>query len=165
MGISFGSVSKKPYVGSKEVTEAYVGSQLVYKAEKLPYHYVYLGTENEYFISPLVTLGTGAAITKPSWATTYKLALSSVTGNEIKINIDPDFVGQYFKFLCRSSAYQGNFTIRIYDSNTHYRLSTDYEVGQTETLKTTVKINENDKFISIRAQSQIYFDAMRFENP
>ena len=32
MGISFGSASKKPYVGSKEVQEAYVGSQLVYRA-------------------------------------------------------------------------------------------------------------------------------------
>ena len=164
MGISFGSKSVKPYVGSKEVTEAYVGSQLVYKAQKLPYHYVYLGTENEYFISPLVTLGAGAAITKPSWATTYKLALSSVTGNEIKINIDPDFVGQFFKFLCRSKSYQGNFYIRVYDSDTHYRLQTDYEIGQSETLKSTVKINANDKFLSIRTQSDIYFDAMRFED-
>ena len=31
MGISFGSTSKKPYVGSKEVQEAYVGSTLVYQ--------------------------------------------------------------------------------------------------------------------------------------
>lgn len=164
MGISFGSNSMKPYVGGKEVQEAYVGSQLVYKAQKLPYHYVYLGTENEYFISPLVTLGTGAAITKPNWATTYKLALSSATGNEIKINIDADFVGQYFKFLCRSSSYSGSFIIKIYDSATHVRLSTDYEVGQAEELKTTAKIGANDKFISIRAQSQMYFDAMRFED-
>lgn len=32
MGISFGSVGKKPYVGSKEVQEAYVGNQLVYQS-------------------------------------------------------------------------------------------------------------------------------------
>lgn len=32
MGISLGSSSKKPYVGSKEVKEAYVGSQLVYQS-------------------------------------------------------------------------------------------------------------------------------------
>ena len=31
MGISLGSSSKKPYVGSKEVQEAYVGSTLVYQ--------------------------------------------------------------------------------------------------------------------------------------
>lgn len=165
MGISFGSTGIKPYVGSKEVQEAYVGSQLVYKAEKLPYNYVFLGTENEYLISPLVVLGTGATITKPSWATTFKLDLNYVTGNEIKINITPDFVGNNFKFLCRSSSYTGNFYIRFYDSNTHYRTQSDFEVGQSETLKTTLKINANDKFISIRAQSQIYFDAMRFENP
>ena len=164
MAISFGNGAVKPYVGSSEIQEAYVGSQLVYKAQKLPYHYVYLGTENEYFISPLVTLGTGAAITKPSWATTYKIALSSATGNEVKINIDADFVGQFFRFLCRSSSYSGSFTIKIYDSATHARVSTDYEVGQSEVLKSTLKINANDKFISIRAQSQMYFDAMRFED-
>ena len=164
MGISFGSVGKKPYVGSKEVQEAYVGSQLVYKAQKLPYHYVFLGTENEYYISPLVTLGAGAAITKPGWATTYKIALSSATGNEVKINIDADFVGQRFKFLCRSAVYAGSFTIKIYDSATHVRISTDYEEAQSEELRTTVPIQPNDKFISIRAQSQMYFDAMRFED-
>ena len=32
MGISFGSTGIKPYVGSKEVQEAYVGSQLVYRS-------------------------------------------------------------------------------------------------------------------------------------
>ena len=32
MGISFGSTGIKPYVGSKEVQEAYVGNKLVYSA-------------------------------------------------------------------------------------------------------------------------------------
>ena len=164
MSISKGGQSVKPYVGSKEVKEAYVGSQLVYKAQKLPYNYVYLGNENDYLISPLVVLGTGTTITKPSWATTYKLGLGGLVGNEIKINITPDFVGNFFKFLCRSASYNGSFYIRIYDSNTHYRIQSDFEVGQSETLKITVKINANDKFISISSQSQIYFDAMRFEN-
>ena len=36
MSISFGSTSIKPYVGSKEVQEAYVGSQLVYKGKPNP---------------------------------------------------------------------------------------------------------------------------------
>lgn len=164
MAISFGSNGVKPYVGGSEIQEAYVGSQLVYKAQKLPYHYVFLGTENEYFISPLVTLGTGAAITKPEWATTYKIALSSATGNEVKINIDADFVGQRFKFLCRSAVYAGSFTIKIYDSATHVRISTNYEEAQSEVLRSTATIQPNDKFISIRAQAQMYFDAMRFED-
>ena len=164
MGISFGSASKKPYVGSKEVQEAYVGSQLVYKAEKLPYNYVYLGTENGHFISPLVVLGKGTTITKPSWATTYKLGLGALVGNEIKINITADFVGNHFKFLCRSASKTGSFYVRIYDSDAHYRVQSDFEAGQSETLKTTLKINASDKFISISTVSQIYFDAMRFEN-
>ena len=164
MGISFGSKTIKPYVGGKEVQEAYVGSQLVYKAQKLPYHYVFLGTENEYYISPLVTLGAGAAIKKPGWATTYKIVLSAATDNEVKINIDADFVGQRFKFLCRSAIYAGSFTIKIYDSATHIRTSANYEESQSEILRYTVPIQPNDKFISIRAKAQMYFDAMRFED-
>lgn len=61
MGISFGSVSKKPYVGNKEITEAYVGSQLVYRATP---PYVFLGDANDYYLSNLGQLGTGCAVTK-----------------------------------------------------------------------------------------------------
>ena len=49
MGISFGSTGIKPYVGSKEVQEAYVGSQLVYRATP-PAVYKFLGTETDYII-------------------------------------------------------------------------------------------------------------------
>lgn len=49
MGISFGSTGIKPYVGSKEVQEAYVGSQLVYRAVP-PYLYRFLGSENDYIL-------------------------------------------------------------------------------------------------------------------
>ena len=55
MGISFGSTGIKPYVGGKEVQEAYVGSQLVYSAAP-PYNYYFVGGETKYFISPNVVL-------------------------------------------------------------------------------------------------------------
>ena len=79
MGISFGSKSVKPYVGSKEVTEAYVGSQLVYRAG-LPYYYYFLGAETTYYISDNCQLAYYASVTKPAWATTYKIAIGASTG-------------------------------------------------------------------------------------
>ena len=54
MGISFGSASKKPYVGSKEVQEAYVGNQLVYRAVP-PYLYKFLGSENDSILDGTLT--------------------------------------------------------------------------------------------------------------
>lgn len=162
MGISFGSKSVKPYVGGKEVAEAYVGSQLVYKAQKLPYHYVYLGTENAYYISDLVTLGTGAAITKPTGATTYKLALSGLAGNSIKINLDPEFVGQRFKFLARGATNAVSIDVKFYSSSGLGSEST-FNLTTQETLKTTKLVTSAETYIEINATGQVYFDAMRFE--
>jgi hypothetical protein len=162
MGISFGSTSKKPYVGSKEVQEAYVGSQLVYKAQKLPYHYVYLGAENAYYISDLVTLGTGAAITKPAGATTYKLALSGLAGNSIKINLDPDFVGQRFKLLVRGATSGQSIFVKFYNPS-GLGLESTFNLTTQETLKTTKLVTPGEAYIEINATGQVYFDAMRFE--
>lgn len=162
MGISFGSASKKPYVGNKEVTEAYVGSQLVYKAQKLPYHYVYLGAENAYYISDLVTLGTGAAITKPAGATTYKLALSGTAGNSIKINLDPDFVRQRFKFLARGATNGVSINVKFYNSS-GLGAESSFNLTTQETLKVTKFVVPAETYIEINATGQVYFDAMRFE--
>lgn len=73
MSISFGSTGIKPYVGSKEVKEAYVGSQLVYKSG-LPYNYYFLGGENDYFINDNVQLVRNTDISKPAGKSTYKIA-------------------------------------------------------------------------------------------
>lgn len=162
MGISFGNTGIKPYVGGKEVQEAYVGSQLVYKAQKLPYHYVYLGTENAYYISDLVTLGKGAAITKPAGATTYKLALGGIVGNSIKINLDPDFVGQRFKFLARGATNGVNINVKFYTSSGLGAEST-FNLTSQETLKATKLVTPAETYIEINATGQVYFDAMRFE--
>lgn len=61
MSISKGGQSVKPYVGSNEVKEAYVGSQLVYRATP---PYVFIGDANDYVLSDLGQLGTGCAVTK-----------------------------------------------------------------------------------------------------
>lgn len=84
MGISFGSASKKPYVGSKEVQEAYVGSQKVYSAAP---PYVFLGGADSYYLSPLGQLGTGCAIVKHNkvYQVAPKSAQTSDIGNGFKI--------------------------------------------------------------------------------
>ena len=71
MGISFGSKTVKPYVGSKEVKEAYVGSQLVYRATP-PYIYFFLGGEDDYVINN-VELG-GNAVAKPAGSNVFNIA-------------------------------------------------------------------------------------------
>lgn len=75
MGISFGSVSKKPYVGSKEVKEAYVGSQKVYSAAP-PIYYGFLGAENDYEIAEWCQLTKGASITK--YQSAYRILINGV---------------------------------------------------------------------------------------
>lgn len=77
MSISKGGQSVKPYVGSKEVKEAYVGSQLVYKAS-YPYKYAFLGTENDYMLADWCVLGQKVAIAK--WLNIYRIALPYTSG-------------------------------------------------------------------------------------
>ena len=63
MSISFGSTGIKPYVGSKEVKEAYVGSQKIYSAAPA-YVYAFIGSENDYVLAPWTTLGSYAEVKK-----------------------------------------------------------------------------------------------------
>lgn len=103
MGISFGSKSVKPYVGGKEVQEAYVGSQLVYKSGP-PYYYYFLGAETTYYISDNCQLAYYASVTKPAWATTYKIAIgasSGTTSARIQLVNVGEFIGKKLKFLYR----------------------------------------------------------------
>lgn len=75
MSISKGGQSVKPYVGSKEVKEAYVGSQLVYRATP-PYVYGFLGGQDNYVLAGWCSLSSnGAAITKEG--SNFRIALSS----------------------------------------------------------------------------------------
>lgn len=74
MGISLGSSSKKPYVGSKEVQEAYVGSQLVYQAGP-KYVYAFLGTANDYILASWCTLTKYATVQKYNGV--YKISIGA----------------------------------------------------------------------------------------
>lgn len=80
MGISLGSSSKKPYVGSKEVQEAYVGSQLVYQNAP-PFVYAFLGNANDYVIADWCQLTRYAAVKK--YEGIYRITVNAgVSGGE-----------------------------------------------------------------------------------
>lgn len=66
MGISFGSVGKKPYVGGKEVQEAYVGSQLVYQNEVPPSGGVIFDGSISSLLNPLATNPAGGEFDIPA---------------------------------------------------------------------------------------------------
>lgn len=100
MGISFGSTGKKPYVGSKEVQEAYVGSQLVYRATP-PIVYKFLGTETDYFIDG--SLYAGATVTKDQ--NVFRIALGIKNG----IFICTTEKGMDLKFLTRNIIPASNY--------------------------------------------------------
>lgn len=89
MSISKGGQSVKPYVGSKEVKEAYVGGQLVYRAIP-PYYYYFLGKPNDYILNNIELL-TNSAVTKPGGYENYVLKMTTTKqgtiGNSAQIRI------------------------------------------------------------------------------
>ena len=103
MGISFGSTGIKPYVGSKEVQEAYVGSQLVYSAAP-PYNYYFVGEETKYYISPNVVLPTqNATIGKKNGTGNYMI-VNSKDHNYIKLIDVSRFLGWKLKFTASTNS-------------------------------------------------------------
>lgn len=117
MGISLGSSSKKPYVGSKEVQEAYVGSQLVYKAVP-PYVYGFLGRENDYIKADWVTLGDRVGISK--YDNIYRINF----GRNSSITIDlTEKKGSKINVAIANSGYTGNTSTlsgSFYDAKGNY---------------------------------------------
>ena len=97
MAISFGSESKKPYIGSKEVKEAYVGSQLVYEGTP-PVVYAFLGGTSDYAIAPWCELTKGAAIIKESG--NYRVALSDSPTGRGYITLTKVY-HKYLKFIAK----------------------------------------------------------------
>lgn len=92
MGISFGSTGIKPYVGNKEVKEAYVGSQLVYRAEP-PYLYFFLGRENDYILNSVDLRGN--SIVKPDGSNIFNIANRYNLTNDQYGFVDVTNLGQY----------------------------------------------------------------------
>lgn len=161
MGISFGSASKKPYVGSKEVQEAYVGSQLVYRAVP-PSVYAFLGTENDYMIQPWCQLSSsGSAIEKRN--NVYRISINPTRGRitltEVKLKV--------IKFLFASTGSTGEVGYIKFSGTSGVISTQGIRSSGSFTLKTynipegTTKI---EFYNSVSISATCYFDAIRYEN-
>lgn len=164
MAISFGSVSKKPYVGSKEVTEAYVGSQLVYRAG-LPNYYYFLGGKEKYQISDNCLLQDGAAIAKPSGVTNFMLSIKAQ--NRIRLNGINSFAGYSLKFTtCAKGGYDTNKAqVIFYTAGGGIANYTNFNYYAAPTL-VSIPIPSNAVyavFRTIGANETFYFDMVRCE--
>lgn len=164
MGISFGSKSVKPYVGSKEVQEAYVGSQLVYRAG-LPYYYYFLGGTEKYQISENCLLQDGAAIAKPSGVANFMLSIKAQ--NRIRLNGIDSFVEYSLKFTtCARGGYDSNSAqVIFYTAGGGIASYTNFDYYQSPTL-VSVPIPSNAVyavFRTISAAETFYFDMVRCE--
>lgn len=176
MSISFGSTGRKPYVGSKEVQEAYVGSQLVYRAS-LPSSYMFLGTENDYYKSDNVQLVKQASIEKlPVSFTppTFKLCIATKKsmnewfGGEVRINNAAQFVGQKLKFTAYSAS--GSATLRVSNKDKFgYTVgySKTFTISKTQDTLFEFNVANGVLYISFESGNEgpdtIALDAIRFE--
>lgn len=164
MGISKGGQSVKPYVGSKEVQEAYIGSQLVYRAG-LPYYYYFLGGTENYQISENCLLQDGAVIAKPTNVNNFMIAVS---GNaKIRLNNINSFIGYKLKFTtCARRGYNTNTApIRFHDA-TGLTLNSDNIKYYTNPTLVSLTIPANAVYATFRtsaATETFYFDAIRCE--
>ena len=158
MGISFGSKSVKPCVGSKEVTEAYVGSQLVYRATP---PYVFIGDANDYLLSDLGQLGTGCAITK--YNNIYRVAPKA---NQVN-NPSNGFIVKKDTYTLKASIVSpgvSTITVVAYDATNNGIGSTQFFPSTTEEEITIYLPDgyEQVNFIGTSAVS-IYINKVIFE--
>lgn len=168
MGISFGSTGIKPYVGSKEVKEAYVGSQLVYQSRP-PYNYAFLGGENNYFIADWCSLVRGANIVKDNGK--YRISMAaSPTNNQYFFRLT-EIHGSTIKFQARRAGgttnIKANITFRtasggIIGTSHYLNLTTEYALYSFTLPAGTaiVQFNGNNPEY---AGSFTYFDDIRYE--
>ena len=84
MPISIGSTNVKPYVGNKEVKEAYVGSTLVYSAGPGS-NYAFLGTADGYYLADWCTY-KNAVIEQENGI--YKMRLNPTKSGRGQISLD-----------------------------------------------------------------------------
>lgn len=167
MGISFGSTDIKPYAGSKEVQEAYVGSQLVYSAAP-PYNYYFVGGETKYFISPNVVLPNyNATIAKKNGTGNYMIAISK-SYNRLKLTDTSRFLGWKLKFTASNNVNYGTrLRAELYLSDRYNSVELGV-ISKTEKLITmTVEAVSGNAPIYIQIYSDsdatFYLDNIRFE--
>ena len=165
MSISKGGQSVKPYVGSKEVKEAYVGNQLVYRAVP-PYKYYFLGAENDYILdNSVITLAPqNASITKDGGI--YRIALTTTsfgTPGYVRINL----TNTTFTFIARVQTTNVSPTINInmYNNN-QYIEGSSYRVNVASSYALfTVNVPSNVNNVRIThnagASSTTYIDDIK----
>ena len=164
MSISKGGQSVKPYVGSKEVKEAYVGTQKVYSAAP-PIYYGFLGAENDYVIADWCQLKQNAAIVKESGV--YRIAMSE-TSVPALIALT-DIKGPILKFTAKAGpagGTVGKLIIYYIENGTQKELNT-FQVTSSYSLY-NLNIPSTATQIIIRAEARYeliyaYIDAIRFE--
>lgn len=169
MSISKGGQSVKPYVGSKEVQEAYVGNQLVYRAVP-PVVYGFLGSANDYTIANWCKLTDNAEIVKESGI--YRIALSrqASSGHLYGIVTLSEIKGKQLKFTFKKRY----GSTRIWIQYTSNGVSQETEITQNFNTADynlfTWNVPNNTTSISIRVteMSKIsvlgWLDALRYEN-
>ena len=150
MGISLGSSSKKPYVGSKEVQEAYVGSTLVYSAGPGS-NYAFLGTADGYYLADWCTYAN-TVIKQENGI--YKMSLNPTKSGRGQISLDISGQNKYtiLKFTGKCSG--GNSLV--------LKMSVDGGTAQNITLTNkekefSVAVNANAQSIVIDNNSVSYF--------
>lgn len=166
MSISKGGQSVKPYVGSKEVKEAYVGSQLVYRAVP-PVYYAFLGSENSYELAPWASIApSNTTIVKDGGI--YRVQITGAGGG---------IAGSGFLSLNEIKAPVLRFTRKNYGlldivgiTNNGQRILKNYGAYVTGWSLETVTIPAD--IVGIKFQksadagitSPVYLDAVRLEN-
>ena len=170
MSISKGGQSLKPYVGGKEVKEAYVGVQKVYSAAP-PIYYAFLGSETDYVIADWCELTKGSSITQRGGV--YRIAITGnfTVSDTNKITLK-EIKGEILRFIASSD---------ITTDENHYPLVTWFDISN-KFIKGDgfnprpagndfglVEFNVPNNAVSctisgIRStRSPVYIDAIRFE--
>lgn len=150
MGISLGSSSKKPYVGSKEVKEAYVGSTLVYRAGPGS-NYAFLGTADGYYLAKWCTYENGG-IEQDSGI--YKIRLDKGMQGKgiITLNINSGNNFSVLKFAGRANSSSGSLVLKIsVDGGTAQDVTLTYKEKEF-----SVNIKANAQSIVIKNNSTAY---------
>lgn len=165
MGISLGSSSKKLYVGSKEVKEAYVGSQLVYRSGP-PLNYGFLGGENDYFKADWCQLYFRTTVEKEGGI--YRIAISDDGGTEGGIVKLTNIQGGKLSFVCKKRLSNTVVSVRTFTPQTQnsYKISDKFNTSNYSMY--TLDIPKGVIEVQISSYSKIgdiscWIDEVRFE--
>lgn len=163
MSISKGGQSVKPYVGSKEVKEAYVGSQLVYRSSP-PIEYGFLGRENDYVLAPWCQLTYNAAVVKETGV--YRIGLTVNYENNGRITLT-EIKGSKLLFTYKKAFPNSRIIVMFLPSRKEVELSeyfneNNYALGGVDVPANTKTIQINQIYGSSYGVTG-WLDALHFE--